>query len=80
MIQLAGEHWYYEARSWKILYDLEFIKGGQKDNKYLACLNEVRVWQNQAEENKPSWLQHPITITIMVGLAFLGGLGLGGAF
>ena len=74
---LAGEYWYYEAERWKTQFDYEFLKGAEKDKKYLIALNEIKVWQNQAEENKPSWLQHPITITVMVGLAFAAGLAIG---
>lgn len=77
MVQLAGEYWYFDALRWKKQYDLEFLKGAEKDNKYLVCLNEIKVWQQTAEDNKPSWLQHPITITVLVLAAFTAGLAIG---
>lgn len=76
-IQLAGEYWYFEAGRWHKAYDMEFLKGAEKDKKYLIALNEIKHWQNTAEENKPSWLQHPITITIIACVAFVSGLAIG---
>lgn len=76
-VQLAGEYWYFDALRWKKQYNLEFLKGAEKDNKFISCLNEIKVWQQTAEDNKPSWLQHPITITVLVLAAFTTGLAIG---
>lgn len=77
MALLAGEYWFFEAGRWHKAYDMEFLKGAEKDKKYIIALNEIKYWQNTAEENKPSIFQHPIAIVIYVGLAFGAGLAIG---
>ena len=74
---LAGEYWYFDARRWKKSDELKSIQLAKADLRDIKRLEEIKVWQNTAEENKPSWLQHPITITVIACIAFAGGLAIG---
>ena len=76
-IQLAGEYWYFEAKRLKKADEFKTIQLAQADLRDIKRLEQIKYWQNTAEENKPSIFQHPIAITIYIGFAFATGLAIG---
>lgn len=75
-IQLAGEYWFFETKRLKKKNEFQFLQLAKADLRDMKRLEQISYWQNTAEENKPSWWQHPITITIIATLAFVGGLAI----
>jgi len=68
--------YYNQTKSLEKENELQFLKLAEADLKDIKRLDEIKLWQDTAEENKPSWLQHPITITVIATLAFAAGLAI----
>lgn len=78
--QVAGEYWYFDAQNCEKQKEQLILKAANADLQTLKWIDKFKLQEQKTEAVKPSWLQHPITITVIAGLAFLGGVAIGGVF